>query len=246
MWEFCLFFEKEQLDYILKLKRKIKNLIKNYKGAVVLFEKERKMYIAIDASNEQALVKAYKIIYNDIINIIYIYYKNKELNLINENMFNNKIFEVAVKEMLICFDEEYDKNIIKSFLYLDESLSLEGFYNFQLRDLKLKWQKLSNIILNNADLLSVYSINLDLIRYLLGGLENKFDKVCLHTDGNKYLIKSVNNDEIVLKRKNFSKKQNFIELVKNLIVLSPKKIILCGEMKGEDFKYLRDIFLEKL
>lgn len=245
MWEFCLYFEAGQLEYIKKLKNKIKRLIKNYKGAVVLDVENNRLFVAIDTVNEQALVKAYKIIYDNVINIIYMYYKNYELSFINENMFNNKIFEVAVKKMLMCFDEEYDKNFIKSFLYLDNSLSLEGFYNFGLRELKEKWQKLGEVFLNNCDLLNSYTINLDLIRYLLAGLDAKFDKVCLHTDGNKYLIKGVDNNEIIFNRKNFSKKQNFLDLIKNLIELSPKKIILCGEIKSEDFKFLRDIFWEK-
>lgn len=246
MWEFCLYFEKEQLDGIIKLKNKLKKIIKNYKGAVVLDKDNFKLHIGIDSTNEKALVVAYKIIYNDIINIIYNYYKNKELDRINENMFNNSIFYEITKKMLYCFDEEFDKNIIKANLYLDNSLSLEGFFNFQLRELKIKWQKLSSIILNNSDLLNSYTISLDLIRYLMNGLKNNCEKVCLHTDGNKYLLKNTNNDQIIYKRRNFSKKQNFSELCKNLIELSPKKIILCGELNENDFKLFRDIFLEKL
>lgn len=246
MWEFCLYFEKGQLDEIVKLKNKLKSLIKNYKGAVVLDKENFKLHIALDSSSEKALILAYKIIYNDIINIIYSYYKNMELERISENMFNNSIFYEITKKMLYCFDEEYDKNIIKANLYLDNSLSLEGFFNFQLRELKLKWQKLSNIILNNSELLDSYTISLDLIRYLMNGLKNNYENVCLHTDGNKYLLKNTNNDQIVFKRRNFSKRQNFTELCKNLIELCPKKIILCCELNDNDFKMFRDIFLEKL
>lgn len=246
MWEFCLYFEIGQLEEIVKLKNKLKKIIKNYKGAVVLDKDNFKLHIALELSSEKALIGAYKIIYNDIINIIYSYYKNKELERISEDMFNNSIFYEIIKKMLYCFDEEYDKNIIKANLYLDNSLSLEGFFNFQLRELKIKWQKLSNIILNNSELLNSYTISLDLIRYLMNGLKNNFEKVCLHTDGNKYLLKNTNNDQIVYKRRNFSKKQNFSDLCKNLIELSPKKIILCGELNETDFKLFRDIFLEKL
>lgn len=246
MWEFCLYFENGQLDLIVKLRNKLKSIIKNHKGVVVLDRDNFRLHIALELSNEKALIEAYKIIYNDLINIIYSYYKNIELDAITENMFNNTLFYEIVKKMLYCFDEEYDKNIIKANLYLDNSLSLEGFYNFQLRELKLKWEKLANIILNNSDLLNSYRISLDLIRYLLNGLKTNCEKVCLHIDGNKYLLKNTNNEQLIYKRRNFSKKQSFTELCKNLIELSPKKIILCGEVKEDDFKLLRDIFLEKL
>ena len=245
MWEFCLYFEKEQLEYILNLRKHLKRFFKKYRGAVVLYEEDCKMLIGLEGS-EKIFVEVYRYIYNYIISTIYTYYKRKILNELAYHDFNNEIFELIIKETLFCFDEEYDKNLIAKNLVLNESLNIEGFFNFKLKDLKEKWMQLTLIIKNNCQLLNNYIVNLDFTRYLLSELDNKIDKVCLFTDGKKYFLKTTTNENLKFKKINFSKKQNFKEIIKSLIVLSPKNIILCSEMKSKDFKLFKDIFIDKL
>ena len=245
MWEFCLYFNQNQLKYILPLRKHLKRVFKTSKGVVVLFEKNGKLLIATE-QNEKMFIKVYKYIYNYIVNIIYNYYKTEILNSLSANLFNNEIFELMVKQTLFCFDEEYDKNLIRQALMLNETLSLDGFFNFKLISLKEKWLHLVELIKNNASLLKVYAINLDLTRYLLSELESNVDKVCLFSEGKKYLLKTINNEKITYKKINYSKKQNFKNLLKSLIILSPKSIILCSEIKKEDFNIFKDIFIDKL
>ena len=88
-------------------------------------------------------------------------------------------------------------------------------------------------------------INLDLTRYLLQELDNNIDKVCLFVEGNKFILKSVENKDITFKKINYSKRQNFKELLKSLIILSPKNIIVCGRM-GEKENIFNDLFIDKL
>ncbi len=245
MWEFCLYFEEEQLEYILKLRKHLKHFFKKYRGAVVLYEEGHKILLAID-DDEKVFIRLYKYIYNYIVNIIYTYYKKQILNNLTSNLFNNEIFELVIKETLFCFDEEYDKNIIRQALTLDETLSLEGFFNFKLKYLKEKWEHLVELIKTNAGILNSYIINLDLTRYLIAELDNNIDKVCLFSEGKKYFLKTVNNENLTFKKINYSKKQNFNDLIKNLITLSPQKIILCGEVEKEKFKIFKDLFIDKL
>lgn len=245
MWEFCLYFNEEQLDYILKLKKHLKRIFKSHRGAVVLFEDACKLLIATE-ENEKVFIKVYRYIYYYITNVIYTYYKSKILNKLNSNLFNNEIFELMVKQSLFCFDEEYDKNIIRSALTLNETLNLDGFFNFKLAFLREKWEHLVELIKNNSNVLSTYSINLDLTRYLLSELDNNIDKVCLFSEGKKYFLKTVTNEKLTYKKINYSKKQNFKELLKSLIILSPKRIILCSEIKQEDFEIFHDLFVDRL
>ena len=245
MWEFCLYFNEKQLDYILKLRKHLKRVFKSNRGVVVLFEDAGKLLVAISQS-EKDFIKVYRYIYNYIVNIIYNHYKSEIINSLSGNLFNNEIFELMVKQTLFCFDEEYDKNIIKQALMLNETLDLDGFFNFRLTFLKQKWGHLVELIKNNAQILNSYSINLDLTRYLLSELENNIEKVCVYSEGKKYFLKTVNNEKITFKKINFSKKQDFKQLLKNLIVLSPKNIILCSEIKKEDFEIFHDLFIDKL
>jgi len=245
MWEFCLYFEQGQLNYILKLRKHLKRFLKKHRGAVVLYEDGGKILFAID-DNEKVFIRFYKYIYNYIVSIIYSYYKKEILNSLNSNLFNNEIFELVIKETLFCFDEEYDKNLIKEALVLDESLNLEGFFNFKLKHLKEKWIHLVELIKTNAGVLNSYEINLDLTRYLISELNNNIEKVCLFSDGNKYFLKTTNNENVKFKQINFSKKQKFNELIKSLVILSPKNIILCGEIEKEHFNIFKDLFIDKL
>ncbi|MBE5745965.1 MAG: hypothetical protein E7359_01575 [Clostridiales bacterium] len=245
MWEFCLYFENEQLEYIIKLKKHLKRFFKKNRGVVILNEENNELLIGIEGS-EKFFIELYRYIFNYIINIIYTYYKRKFLNELHPCLFNNEIFELIIKETLFCFDEEFDKNIIRKNLILNESLSLEGFYNFKLKELKEKWMQLNSLIKNNYQLLHNYVINLDLTRYLINELDNNIDKVCLFTDGKKYFLKTTNNEVLKYKKINYSKKQNFKELLKSLIVLSPRSIILCGDIKNKHFQLFKDIFIDKL
>lgn len=245
MWEFCLYFNPNQLKYILPLKKHLKRVFKTSRGVVVLFEEAGKLLIATQ-QNEKMFIKVYKYIYNYIVNIIYDYYKAEIINSLNSNLFNNEIFELMVKQTLYCFDEDYDKNQIRQALLLNETLNLDGFFNFKLFFLKEKWLHLVELIKNNSNLLKIYAINLDLTRYLLSELDNNIDKVCLFSEGKKYFLKTINNEKLTFKKINFSKKQNFKDLLKNLIILSPKNIILCSEIKKEDFNIFKDIFIDKL
>lgn len=245
MWEFCLYFNEKQLDYVLKLRKHLKRVFKSHKGAVVLFEDAGKLLIATQ-KNDKAFIKIYKYIYNYIVNIIYNYYKSDIIERLNFRMFNNEIFELMVKQTLFCFDEEYDKNIIRTELMLNENLNLDGFFNFKLVLLKEKWLRLVELIKNNSNVLNSYAINLDLTRYLLSELDNNIDKVCLFSEGKKYILKTITNEKLTYKKINYSKKQNFKELLKSLIILSPKNIILCSEIKSEDFKIFQDLFFDKL
>jgi len=244
-WEFCLYYEKEQIDYILKLYKHLKRIFKKHRGVVLLVEEENEILIACNG-DEKFFINIYRYIYNYIINIIYTYYKRKFLDELDCNLFNNEIFEIVIKETLFHFDEEYDKNIIRQSLLLEESLNLLGFFNFKLSSLKEKWQQLINLIKNNAEVLNSYVINLDLTRYLLKELDNNIDKVCLFSEGNKYFLKNAKGENITYKKINFSKKQNFKEILKSLVMLSPKNIILCSDIKKEELNIFKDVFYDKL
>ena len=245
MWEFCLYFNDGQLNDVQKLKKHLKRIFKNNRGAVVMFEDAGKLLVATEES-EKVFVRVYKYIYNYIVNIIYNHYKTKILNKLERKIFNNEIFEIMVKQTLFCFDEEYDKNIIRSALILNDTLNLDGFFNFKLSYLKEKWEHLVELIKNNSNVLNSYAINLDLTRYLLSELDNNIDKVCLFSEGKKYVLKTITNEKLTYKKINYSKKQSFKDLLKNLIVLSPKRIILCSDIKKEDFEIFHDLFIDKL
>lgn len=245
LWEFCLYYEKEQLDYILKLEKHLKRSFKKNKGVVLHIKEETKILIAC-SGREVFLIRIYNYIYNYISNIIYTYYKRKFLDELDSNLFNNEFFELIIKETLFHFDEEYDKLKILESLNFTNSLHIEGFFNFKLISLKEKWFELTNLIKNNSSILNNYMINLDLTKYLLSELDNNIEKVCLFADGNKYFLKTIDGENIKFKKINFSKKQNFKEILKSLITLSPKNIILCSEIKKEEFKLFKEIFSDKL
>lgn len=245
LWEFCLYYEKEQLNYILKLEKHLKRVFKKNRGVVLHIIEENKILFAC-SGDEKFFIRIYRYIYNYISNIIYTYYKRKFLDELDGSLFSNEIFELIIKETLFHFDEEYDKNIIKQILTLNESLNIEGFFNFKLFALKEKWQQLIDLIKNNSSVLNNYIINLDLTRYLLNELENNIDKVCLFAEGNKYFLKNARGENITFKKINFSKKQTFKEILKSLVILSPKNIIFCSEIKGEDLNIFKEVFLDKL
>lgn len=245
MWEFSLYFEPNQINLIKDLSRHLKRYLKHAGGVILLLEDECCLLIAVKTMSND-FVRIYRYIYNYIVNIIYIYYKSQVLSKLNGEYFKNDIFELVVKQTLLCFDEDFDKSKICEQLTLGESLSLEGFYNFKLAHLREKWEQLIKIIEKNANLLNSYNVNLDLTKCLLNELNSNIDKVCLFVENKKYFLKTVDNKDINYKKINYSKKQNFRSLLVSLIKLSPKSIILCGSLNREDEKILNDFFADRL
>ena len=145
---------------------------------------------------------------------------------------------------LIMFNYEEEVNYVSNLVDIDKNVLTHPFFVFKLKDLRLKWQELlyvSNreILFDNPEML------LDFFKILASNVNAKYEKVKIVKNDNKYLL----NDE----QKNIIKSDKIIDaideisLITNLIILSPKQILIDIKLVSNDMvRLLKYIFDERL
>ncbi len=146
----------------------------------------------------------------------------------------------AFKKALVLFDFEEDKEYTLRKLSLDKNINLHAFFQFRLQQLKKKWAELvlitnqENSLLGGADVL---------LGFLIESIKPTDRKVFVDTKNKNYVLLN-EAGEIIRERYISENISDEVDLVTNLIVLSPLRInILCkNNITSETYNLLNCIF----
>lgn len=155
-------------------------------------------------------------------------YEKLDFSLSDENL------RVLI-ETLVAFDRESDVKYVKRVLKLSEDFSVDGFFNFRLKELLTRWEGVVQITKENSVLLSDDdSFNL-LLRFLLSTVKPKHDKVEIRERDNGYeVIAGQESERIILSES---------ELMLKLVDIAPVEVTCAKKLRnGELFCKLCDIF----
>ena len=132
------------------------------------------------------------------------------------------------KEMLtrtlVAFDRERDELLVRSKLRESTAdvFSLDGFYNFRLRELKKRWMNLADTVRMNAPLIrDPESFNV-VLRFLLSTVTPKKEKVSVVSRGDGYVF-SDSCDRVL----------GGDELIFELIDVAPMSVNVSGKIADE-------------
>lgn len=153
-------------------------------------------------------------------------------------------FKNALIKALILFDIDQEIKQVMARIDLDKNININAFYQFRLRLLKHKWEDIisltsqENLYLKNPEVL------LEFLKFLIENIpENNFE-VTLKKKGDKFLFCNANTYKSIT-TKDISTENGELDIITNLIVLSPKKIYInCTDNLSEEIvlflKYLFD------
>lgn len=175
-----------------------------------------------------------RLITNFLINIYCIKLKREYLYKHLNFSLNDENLQVLI-ETLVAFDRESDVKYVKRVMKLCDTFSIDGFFNFRLKELIFRWESVVQITKENSVLLSDDdSFNL-LLRFLLSTVKPKYDKVEILECSDGYKVLAGQKNENVVLTEN--------ELMLKLVDIAPIEVSCAKRLRnGELFCKLCDIF----
>ena len=168
-------------------------------------------------------------------------YKNRFLKE-KINIDTSSLLGRTLLDTMCIFDSNYDTNVIKKNILEINNLSIDGCYNFRLKEIKEKWKEIVALSNNYSAFFEEESVILDFLTYLMDAIPCLCDSVTVLVDLQKNNFQLVDGaDRLVTKFETFLEKDDLAEQVLfNLICFNPNVVRYCGDMDelGEEFCYV--------
>ena len=132
------------------------------------FQVQRKLVDAVS----QALTLGYKNVYvRDL------------LRIDSDNFYKNVLVNV------ICvFDNDYDKQVVSRLVEIDNTVCIDGYYNFRLAAVKKKWADITRLVLDNFYVLSDNSLIVEFLQYLLESTPSKVKNLSVSFENGSFVL----------------------------------------------------------
>jgi len=175
-------------------------------------------------------------------------YERKEIGEISKRLLLDKENFVIEKQ--------YIKNKIKSFIYEEPFIFIDGFVKFRLRDLDIFMSTVVDKGVKEFTAKKEYKEFVDVLKYFIDVQQPKYDVVNLvFTDNNYVLLDKKNNiidknyfEDIIFEIKPEEISQDDL-LISTLIVLAPSSLIVHLDQQHKDadiVKVLTDVFEDRV
>ena len=143
---------------------------------------------------------------------------------------------------LVAFDRENEYKLLDKIICVEDSMALDGVFNFKLCELKERWIEICNLTRNNGAYLYDDETYIELLRFLISAVNPKVNKLTIReSDGSYSLFGSLKNSVIDISVKSGA------ELMYYLIDLAPLELIIDGQLSNRELsKRLEGIFDAKM
>ena len=139
---------------------------------------------------------------------------------------------------LVAFDRENEHKLLNRLLRVEDGMTLDGFFNFRLGELKRRWLEICDLTRTNGAYLYDDETYNELLRFLISAVNPKINKLTVREcNGNYRLTGSLKNSKLDLKICNSS------ELMYYLVDLAPLELVIDGRLTNRELsKRLIGIF----
>lgn len=235
MFELALCVNELDVGYLEKKLPKFRDDILALNGIFNIHKDNQNMYFLIASETEENKIKP--LIIDFICNCIREDLKRRFiLNNLKVKCKDDLKNETLI-EALINFDRISDDAYIKNRIKLNNEFYIHSFYMFRLAELKKKWEQLLFITNQSGAFLKDDEIYLEVIKYLLDGIDLGDDATIEKID-NTYVAKIENCNM-------FCKIDSKTSLVNFLIKNNPKKIV-AKSIDKETLYLIMQIFGERI
>ena len=225
------------LEYVY---RRIAQPISSVGGICTLNDSGDKLSLGVAVCDEcfSAVNKAAK---SAVAEVLAVGYKNRFLKE-KINIDTSSLLGRTLLDTMCIFDSNYDTNVIKKNILEINNLSIDGCYNFRLKEIKEKWKEIVALSNNYSAFFEEESVILDFLTYLMDAIPCLCDSVTVLVDLPKNNFQLVDGaDRLLTKFETFLEKDDLAEQVLfNLICFNPNVVRYCGDMDelGEEFCYV--------
>lgn len=242
MFEYVIYFDREELNKVVKLKQYFEYKYKDKKSVFTMHSKQDvfMLLIAVDVALKEEIM-------NKITSFVIEFVDNKKKQTVNSFFNNYPQLKCAkrnlITNMLCCFDSYSDKMfVINEFLQLDKSINLNSFYLFKIYNLKMRWFEYIKIALDNLNLFSdIYGL-VEFTKFLLESSKTKNTMKVNCTK--KYYVLEINNSKFSI----LKDYDAFINILSVLVKTLPNRLVVKNskDFDVETLSGLRDVMQEKL
>lgn len=124
---------------------------------------------------------------------------------------------------LVAFDRENERKLLYKSVRVQNGMALDGVFNFQLDELRRRWQEICELTKSNGIYLHNDETYNELLRFLISAVNPKINKLTVKESDGKYsLTGNFKNSRLDLNAKSSA------ELMYYLIDLAPLELVIDG------------------
>ncbi len=240
MWECSIILNGKNDDSSTYLKKKLSR----YKSLGIIFAEHYEDGITSlnIACQDKYSDRISKQVADGIAELIILTYKEKFYQERAALTGLNDVCKKALIKALFLFDIEDDKETILYYLKLKKTIYLQSFFDFQLTELKDKWEGIISLTQDNFYYFLNSNVFIEILKFLLSAIPHKYDEISVGFTGTEFVLFDEKYKPICF---DFPEPMsNEIGLVSNLIFLSPKRVnVLCFQyISKPTFNILYNVF----
>lgn len=239
MYESTLNIEKKNGHLLAYVKSQLEPYLKEIDGISTELEDESRSYYSLACSDtyrfqikrciSSAVTQALSLGYKNV------YFRNL-LNIKGASFYQN----VLVNTICI-FDNEYDKQFISRVIETDNTICLDGYYNFRMSVIKRKWLEISKLVSENDFILTDNDLIVEFLQYLSESMTCKEERLSVSLDNDGFILFGSENKAITPLQSLAQSLNVEEETALNVICLKPKKVTFYyDEEPSADFCDLMD------
>lgn len=233
MFELTISTAKSRYKDIDFMHTLLKSKIKSMKGIMVSEEVDGRAKLAVAVSKDKKDV-VLALIFDAIAETIIHSYKFDFFRRHMQLQTNNKLLENAFIKALSVYDKNSDKEYIKKQLLVSDEILIDSFYNFRLWELEKRWKNIAELMSENASYLSMNGSLADLMKFLVFSNECETGEVHLRKGEGSVFCGDSAGKELFNMMYDGSDEMSKINILTELISLSPEKIIIHKELENSD------------
>ena len=153
------------------------------------------------------------------------------LRIDSDNFYKNVLVNV------ICvFDNDYDKQIVSRLVEIDQTVCIDGYYNFRLSAVKKKWSDITRLVSDNLYVLSDNGLIVEFLQYLLESTPSKVKNLSVSFEGGSFVLYG-SSGKVLEPAISLAKKATVEEeAMLNVLCLKPQRVkIYHSAALSEDF-----------
>lgn len=236
MYQINLSIDEKKQSWIEDFYKTLESNVKNAGGVSAKIKNFGKIVIAVGCENENK-----GRILNAVRSFLFrVYLQSAKESFLHDAISfrtNDEVTDKIFFRALVAFDREDDENLLRKRLIITENFSIDGFFNFRLKELSEKWTQISDLTEDNGIYLYDEESIILLLRFILSAIRPKSERVTLLKEDDIYYILADGKEgggDVPL---------NLTEMMLALVDIAPAEVVITPAFRqSEVFDKISSLF----
>lgn len=217
-------------DYLLEyVERNLLPCRTEMGGIIVDHIDDYRKYYALSCCDTYApMIK--RMIVDSVSEVLCVGYKNIYLRELLDIQGYDFYTDILINTMCL-FDSRQDKLFVSKVINPNKPIYLDGYYNFLMKEIKLKWKEICTLLEENYYIVGDKELTVEFLQYLLQSMDNRCGKFSVLIEDDQFFLFGADNR--IIKPIYCIGKSNSIEeqIMQNVLYKNPKKVTVYSKKK---------------